>query len=118
MTLSETVQEELGASVPPASVTLLEPATAVTVPVQVALRLLGVATTRPEGKESVKARPERVREELGLETVKERVVELLSGMDAAPKELLMEGGVATERVALAVLPVPPLVEVTGAVVLT
>lgn len=117
-TLRETVQEELVARVAAERLTLLEPATAVVVPVQVVVRLLGVATTRPEGKESVKATPVSARETLGLEIVKERVVEAFNGMFEAPKEVLMDGGVATVSVALAVLPLPPLVEATAAVVLT
>ena len=40
-----------------------------------------------------------------------------SRMLAAPNPLVMVGGVATERFALAVLPTPPLVEVTFPVVL-
>ena len=39
------------------------------------------------------------------------------GICAAPKALVMEGGVATVKLAEAVLPVPPLVEVTAPVVL-
>ena len=38
-------------------------------------------------------------------------------MLAAPKALVMVGAVATVRFAVAVLPVPPLVEVTAPVVL-
>src|SRR5689334_17577396 len=38
-------------------------------------------------------------------------------MLAAPKALVMDGGAATVRFAVAVLPVPPLVEVTAPVVL-
>ena len=40
-----------------------------------------------------------------------------SGMLTAPNTLVMDGGVATVRFAVAVLPVPPLVEVTAPVVL-
>src|SRR5262249_9788922 len=40
-----------------------------------------------------------------------------SGMLAAPKALLIDGGLATVKLAVAVLPVPPLVEVTAPVVL-
>jgi hypothetical protein len=40
-----------------------------------------------------------------------------SGMLAAPKALAMLGAVATVRLAVAVLPVPPLAEVTAPVVL-
>ena len=41
-----------------------------------------------------------------------------SGIVAAPKSFVMVGGVATERFAVAVLPVPPFVEETAPVVLT
>ena len=41
----------------------------------------------------------------------------LSGMLEAPKPFVIVGGVATVRFALAVLPVPPFVEVTLPVVL-
>src|SRR5579864_205547 len=40
-----------------------------------------------------------------------------SGMLAAPKTLVIEGGVATVRLAEAVLPVPPFVELTAPLVL-
>src|SRR5579864_9594618 len=40
-----------------------------------------------------------------------------SGMLAAPKALVIVGGVATVKLAEAVLPVPPLVELTAPVVL-
>jgi len=40
-----------------------------------------------------------------------------SGIVAAPNALVIEGGVATVRLAEAVLPVPPFVEVTLPVVL-
>jgi hypothetical protein len=40
-----------------------------------------------------------------------------SGMVAAPKTFVIEGGVATVKFAVAALPVPPLVELTFPVVL-
>ena len=39
-----------------------------------------------------------------------------SGIEVAPNDLTMVGGRATRRLALAVLPLPPLVEVIGPVV--
>ena len=54
----------------------------------------------------------------GLVMVKVKLVEPFSGMLAAPNDLVIVGGVATDRFAVAVLPVPPLVEVTLPVVLT
>jgi hypothetical protein len=117
VTLRVRVQEALEDKVPAEKLMALDAGTAVVVPMQVVARPLGVATTRPEGKESVKERPVRVVEVLGLATVNESVVVALSGMVAAPKDLAMVGGEATERSALAALPVPPLVEVTELVVL-
>ena len=65
-TLSEMVQEALAASVPLERVTEPEPAAAVTVPLQVVLRPLGVATTRPAGSASLKLTPVRPRVVFGL----------------------------------------------------
>jgi hypothetical protein len=48
--------------------------------------------------------------------VKVNEVDPFSGIEAAPKTLTIAGGVATVRFAVAVLPVPPLVEVTLPVV--
>ena len=53
----------------------------------------------------------------GLLMLNVSVVEAFSRMLAAPNALLMVGGVATVKLADAVLPVPPLVEVTFPVVL-
>jgi hypothetical protein len=52
----------------------------------------------------------------GLLMAKVKLVALFSGIEAAPKALVIVGGVATVRLAEAVLPVPPLVEVTLPVV--
>src|SRR5215813_4974164 len=110
------MQEPLAASAPPDRLTEPEPAVAVTAPPQVLLRPLGVATTRPAGSESVKATPVRASVLLGLLILKVSEVVALSRMLAAPNALLMVGAEATVRFALAVLPVPPLVEVTAPVV--
>ena len=56
-TFTETVQLALEASVPPVRLTLPDPATAVAVPPHVLFNALGVATTRPAGRLSVKAIP-------------------------------------------------------------
>ena len=45
-----------------------------------------------------------------------RLVVPFNGMLAAPKALAMDGGEATVKFAVAVLPVPPLVELTAPVV--
>jgi hypothetical protein len=54
---------------------------------------------------------------LGFEMVKVSDVEPASPTEAAPKAFVMLGGVATVKFAVAVLPVPPLVELTAPVVL-
>src|SRR5438270_495840 len=56
-TFTETVHEALVAKVPADRLTEPEPATAVAVPPQVLDNPLGVATTRPAGRLSVKATP-------------------------------------------------------------
>src|SRR5262249_53737167 len=56
-TLTETAQEAPGATVPPVRLTVPEPAVAVAVPAHELLRRLGVATTSPAGRLSVKASP-------------------------------------------------------------
>jgi hypothetical protein len=98
---------------------LLLAAVAVTVPLQVSLSPLGVATTKPAGRVSLKLTPVRPNPALGLLRVKVKLVVPFSGMLAAPNALLIVGGLATVRVAvLLATPVPPLVEVIAPVVLS
>ena len=80
------------------------------------LRFGVAATTSPAGKLSVNAIPvcEIVVSGFWMLNVSEVVP--FSGIDAAPNSFVIEIGVATLRLALAVLPVPPLVEVTLPVV--
>ena len=111
------VQEAFAARAPPVNEMEPEPAAAVTVPPQLLVRAFGVATTRPAGSESENATPLSASVPFGLLMLKVRDVELFSRMLAAPNALVMVGGVATVRLAEAVLPVPPLVEVTAPVVL-
>ena len=119
MTLTENVQEALVAMVPPVRVTLCEPAAAVTVPVpHVPVRPFGVDTIKPAGNASVNATPVNATDALALVIVKLSDVELASPIEAAPNDLLIDGGVATERFADAVLPVPPFVDETVPVVFT
>jgi len=93
-----------------------EPAAAVAVPPQLLVRALGVATCRPAGSTSVKAMPvSGVVFELAMLNVSDVVP--FSRIVAAPKALVIVGAEATLRFAVAVLPVPPLVEVTLPVVL-
>src|SRR6266700_4974628 len=120
VTFTLKVHEALVAKVAPASVTLPEPAVAVIVPPpHDPVRPFGVATTRPAGSVSVNATPVRgMVLAAGFVIVKLKLVEPFSGIVAAPNALVMVGGVATARFAVAVLPVPPLVDVTLPVVLT
>ena len=115
--MTDNVQDALEARVPPERLTEPDPATAVAVPPQVLVNALGVATTKPAGRLSVKAIPVSARVVFGLVMLKVRLVEPFSGMLAAPNDLVMVGGVATVRFAVAVLPVPPLVEETAPEVL-
>src|SRR5436305_3173201 len=111
-------QEPLAASVPPERRMWPEPAAAVEVPPQLLARPLGVATTSPAGRESVNATPVRASDVLGLLMLRVNEVLAFSRMLAAPKPLVIVGGVATLSVAvLLVAPVPPLVELTAPVVL-
>ena len=114
-TFTETMHEALDAKIPPERLTEPDPAVAVAVPPQPLLRLDGVATTKPEGRLSVNAIPlaELV---FGLLIVKVRLVVPFNGIVAAPNALVMDTGLATLRFAVAVFPVPPLVELTAPVV--
>src|SRR6201999_685962 len=105
-TLTETVQEPLEGSVPAERLTLPDPAVAVAVPPQVLLIPLGVATTNPAGKLSVNASPVSARLVFGFVMLKVSEVVPFNGMLAAPNALVMLGGVATVKFAVAVLPVP------------
>src|SRR5713226_1778642 len=89
----------------------------VAVPPQVLDNPLGVATTRPAGRLSVKAIPVSAMVVFGFVMVKVNDVVPFKGMLAAPNALVMVGGEATTRFAEAVPPVPPLVELTAPVVL-
>ena len=99
-----------GASDAPVKDTDDDPATAVAVPPQVLLRLGVAATTSPAGRLSVNATPFRVRFWLVLLKLNVRVVAPFSGMEAAPKDFNMLGGVMTVKLAEDVLPLPASVE--------
>src|SRR5260221_13795688 len=120
VTFTLNVQDALVARVAPDRLTVPEPATAVIVPPpQLPVRPFGVATTKPAGRLSVKATPvSGMVLATGLVMVKLKLVVPFSGIVNAPNSLVMVGGVATARFAVAVLPVPPLVELTLPVVLT
>jgi len=111
-TFTDTVQLALAASVPPDKPTEPDALTAVPVPPQVLFKFAGEATTRPAGRLSVKAIPVSAIV-FGLVMLKVSEVVPFSGIVAAPNPLLMLGGLATVRFAVAVFPVPPLVELTA-----
>jgi hypothetical protein len=115
---TETVQLAPAASVPPVRLTEPLPSTAVAVPPQVLLRLPGVATTIPAGILSVNAIPVSVTFVFGLSIVKISKACPFSGIwFDAKNPLVIDGGEATVKLAEAVLPVPPFVELTLPVVL-
>jgi hypothetical protein len=114
---TEIVQAVLAGSVPPTRLMEDELAAAVTVPPQSLLRLFGDATTNPEGKLSVNEIPESGKLGFGLLMLKKTKTVPFSATLFALKNLLMVGGTATLSVAVAVLPVPPLAEEIGPVVL-
>ncbi len=118
VTFRPTLHDALAARLPPLRLKLVLPAVApVTLPPQVLLALGTAATCNPLGRLSVNETPVRASVELGLVMVNVRLVDPLSGIVVAPKALEMVSGVATLRLAEAVLPVPPLVEVTLPLVL-
>src|ERR1700722_1775626 len=118
VTLTAKEQLLLVAIVPPAKVTVAEPAVAVIVPApQIPAKPFGVEITNPAGSTSVNATPVRAIDALALVIVKVSEVEPARPIEAAPKAFTMLGGVPTLKFAVAVLPVPPFVEVTALVVL-
>lgn len=117
VTLTLTAQVALPASAPADRLTLVAPAVALAVPPQVLLSNGVDATTRPTGSVSVNASAESTLLEFGLVMLKVSDVVPFSGMLSAPNDFVIDGGAATLRLAVAVLPVPPLVDVTAPVVL-
>lgn len=117
VTFTANVHPPLAAIVPPVRETLCEPATAVTVPLpHEPVSPFGVATVNPAGNGSLNATPSSASDALELRMVKLSVVVPARPMVAAPNDLEILGGAPTVRFAVAVLPVPPLVEVTAPVV--
>ena len=107
VTFTEKVHEPPAASDAPERLTRPVPPVAVIVPVpQLPIRPLGVETTRPAGRVSVKSTALSADVELGLPIVKLSEVELFSGIDVAPNDLEIVGGATTVREAAAVLPAP------------
>jgi hypothetical protein len=115
-TFTLNVHDALAANVAPARLTLPDPAKAVIVPPpQLPANPFGVATTNPAGNVSVNATPVNPDEEFGLFTANVSEVEPFNATLAAPKVFVIDGGDATEILADAVFPVPPLVEDTAPV---
>src|SRR5262249_13714755 len=103
---------------PPARLMLPVPAVAVTVPPQVLVTLGVPATCSPLGNGSVNATPLSATVfAAGFVSVNVVVVVAFRGIVAAPNALAIVGGAATATLAVAVLPVPPLVELTLPLVL-
>ena len=114
VTVTLKVQGVPGTTVAPLNEMVRVAAVVVSVPLQVGVE--ESATLNPTGKVSLKATPFSVEELLGLVIVNANVDVLPCGIDAGLNPLLIEGGAITVRLAVAVLPVPPLVDVTFPVV--
>ena len=98
-TFTEIVQVAPGARLAPLKLMDEDPAVAVAVPVQSLVRPLGVATTRPSGRLSVNATPFSVELTLLLLSVNVRLLVPFNGIVAAPKALVILGGLITVRLA-------------------
>jgi hypothetical protein len=119
VTFTENVQPLLAPTDPPDKLITPVPCVAVIAPApQLPVSPLGVEITSPDGKVSVNPMPLRELPVFGLLMVKLNDVEPLSGMLAPPNILLIVGGATTVKVAEAVPPVPPSVELTVLVVLS
>ena len=113
VTLTTTSQLELAAINPPLSEIEAVRSSAVTVPPHALLSPFGVATTNPNGSESVNATPDCATVFAdGLVIVNVNDVVPFNGTVAAPNAVVIDGGPTTVSVALAVFPVPPLSEET------
>ena len=112
------VQEPLTGIVPPDRPIEAEPAFAVNVTPQEPVRLFGEATTMPAGRLSVNETPESaIVFADGLDAVKVRVEAPFGAINVGAKVSASDGGPMTVRLADAVPPVPPAVELTVPVVL-
>ena len=114
VTVTLNVHGTPGATVAPLNEMVRVAAVVVRVPPQTDVLLS--ATLNPTGKVSLKVTPFSVEELLGLVIVNVNVEVLPCGIDAGLNPLLIEGGAITVRFAVAVLPVPPLVDETFPVV--
>jgi hypothetical protein len=119
LTLMENVHEVFAGKLEPDRPILPPPATTVIVPAgQTPLNPLGVATTSPAGRTSVKLMPVSSEMVFGFVTVKVKLVDPPTEMEGAPKEAASEGGVTTKRVAAAAAPTALWPEVTVLVIST
>lgn len=117
VTFTLKVHDAEAARVAPERLTVDEPAAAVMVPPpHEPVRPLGVETTRPAGNVSVKATPVSELPVFGLLIVKLNALVPFNGTALGLNDLVMAGAWATLKLAEAVLPVPPFVEVTAPVV--
>jgi len=116
VTLTAKVHEPAAAIVPLTSEIVLEPLTAVIVPAP-QLPVTVLETTKPLGSVSLRDTPVKEVLELGLLIVNDNEVLVLIRILAAPKLPVTLGGAYTLRIAEAVDPVPPFVEVMAPVVL-
>ena len=113
VTLTENVQEEFAAIVPPLRLITFVPCVAVMVPApHVPVSPLGVEIIRPAGSVSLKATPVSATVALGFVMVKLSEVEPFRGMLAAPNTFAIVGGATTVIDALEVFPVPAAVSET------
>jgi hypothetical protein len=110
VTFKETVQDPPAGRLFPVSPTDEVPFVEVAVPLQVLVRLVGVADTSPAGIVSVNAIPFTNELVLPLLMVKVRLVVPFSGIVDAPKALAIVGGLMTLRLAEDRLPSPAFVE--------
>ena len=118
VTFTENVQKPLPVSVAPDKLMRFVPPVAVIVPApQVPVRPLEADITSPGGSVSLNPIPVSVSFVFGLLMVKKSWVIPLIGTVAVPNPILTLGGDVMPRLAVAVLPVPPFVDVTAPVVL-
>ena len=118
VTLTLIVQLEPTAIDPPVSEIEPDPAVAVAVPPQVLLSAFGVETTNPDGSVSVNATPDSASVLAdGLVSVNVSVLVPVTDTWVGLNAFEIDGGPTAVRVALAVLPVPPSVELTAPLVL-
>ena len=109
VTVTVTVQVPLAGMVPPVRLMEVAAGAAVRVPPQVFDCTTGLATTMPVGSASVKFAPVKAMVFV-LVSVKLKVVLVLMGNTDSANDLLMDGGVATTKVAVAALPLTPSVD--------